>query len=528
MSTFTLPAGHRIGIRLLLAALLGLAGLTGHATSLLLNPGFELGTSFGGWQTYGANTYDLTSATQAHSGTNYLKVYQAFTGAVNYDGIYQDFIAGPGAAYNADGWFFTATNDAVAGQNAAWLEVTFRDANANVLALYRSALINTNALATHTFPKSAWTDLRVTNQYDPTTFQVTNTVSKLIAPPGAIFLRYQIVFYGDANYSGGAVFVDDLNLTQVSGTPYGNMNIVWSDEFSSNAINSSVWTYETGAGGWGNNELEYYTSRTNNAYTSGGYLHIAAKKESYGGSSYTSARMKTQGLFSFKYGRLEWRAQLPQGVGFWPALWLLGTNIATISWPNCGEIDVVENNGSNPLVEQGSLHSGSDETGYYNFIDGTSVTNFHTYTLDWTTNAFLYYVDGHLYETQTGWGTSTTNSYPFPFNQPFFILMNVAVGGSYLGNPGTNTINAGTTFPGEMVVDYVRLYVPTDPLQITLKKIGANYQLQWPGNILCHLQAQTYSVPTGLGTNWTPIVTTTNQVTLIPGKGSAFYRLTSP
>ena len=321
--------------------------------------------------------------------------------------------------------------------------------------------------------------------------------------------------------------MDDLNLTQVTGAPYGNMNIVWSDEFNASTINNSLWTYDIGNSGWGNSELEYYTSRTNNAYTSSGYLHIAAKRENYGGASYTSARMKSQGLFSFKYGRLEWRAQLPQGVGFWPALWLLGTNIATISWPGCGEIDVVENNGSNPFVEQGSLHSGSDETAYYNFIDGASVTNFHTYTLDWTTNAMLYYVDGHLYQTQTGW-SSSAGSYPFPFNQPFFLIMNLAVGGSYLGNPSTTTINAGTAFPGEMLVDYVRLYVPTDPLQINLKKTGGNYQLQWPSNIVCHLQAQTYATPTSLGTNWTSIVTTTNQVTLIPGKGSAFYRLTSP
>ena len=527
MITLRRLSGHCLGTRLLLAAAVILTALNSRATSLLLNPGFELGSSLGGWATYGANTYNLTGAAQAHGGTNYLKVYQAFTGAVNYDGIYQDFIAGPGAVYNADGWVYTAANDAVAGQNAAWLEVTFRDANANILALYRSAQINTNTLATHAFPKSVWTDLRVTNQCDLTTYQVTNGVASLVAPPGTIFVRYQVVFYGDANYSGGSVYVDDLNLTQAAGTPYGNMNIVWSDEFNASTINNSLWTYDIGNSGWGNSELEYYTSRTNNAYTSGGYLHIAAKKENYGGAGYTSARMKSQGLFSFKYGRLEWRAQLPQGVGFWPALWLLGTNIATINWPGCGEIDVVENNGGNPFVEQGSLHSGSDETAYYTFIDGSSVTSFHTYTLDWTTNAFLYYVDGHLYQTQTGW-SSSVGSYPFPFNQPFFLIMNLAVGGSYLGNPSTSTINAGTTFPGEMVVDYVRLYVPTDPLQITLKKNGANYQLQWPSNILCHLQAQTYATPTSLGTNWTSIVTTTNQVTLIPGKGSAYYRLTSP
>ena len=500
------------------------------AGDLLTNPGFEsdpIGQTqtIPGWTQYGGNTYSETSPTLAHSGTNYFKVYQAFNGHVNYTGIYQDYISGPGVGYSADGWAYTRLSDKLAGQNIAWIEVTFRDANASVLALYRSALITTNSLANGTFPVNTWVDLPVTNQYNPSTYAITNTAMQLVAPSGTYFIRYQLVFQGDANYSGGSVYFDDLNLIPVSGSPYGNWNIVWSDEFNGTNINPNVWTYDLGNGGWGNSELEYYTSRTNNAYVAGGLLHIVAQKEPYGGSSYTSARLKSQGLFSWQYGRFEWRARLPGGVGFWPALWLLGTNISTIGWPGCGEIDVMENNGGALNYVQGSLHSGSDETQIYTLPNGGSVTNFHTYTLDWSTNAFLFYVDGHLYETQTSWGTSVSGAvYPYPFNQPFFLIMNLAIGGTFLGQPDTITINAGTTFPGEMRVDYVRIYNQTSPLQISIAQADSKIRLAWPGNIVCHLQSQNNS----LGTNWIDAVTATNSLELIPGNKAAFYRLKSP
>lgn len=502
------------------------------AASLLSNPGFESDpagqtTTVSGWQTYGSNDYSETGA-PAHSGTNYFKVYQAFNASVNYNGIYQDYISGPGAVYSADGWAYTAATDALAGQNVAWIEISFRDANANILALYRSALITTNAITTGAFPKNLWTDLAVTNQYDPGSYKVTNTTSQLMAPDGTIFVRYQIVFEGDAHNSAGSVYFDDLNLIQTGGAPYGNMNIVWNDEFDGTAIKTNIWTYDTGGGGWGNNELEYYTSRTNNAYVANGLLHIVARAENYGGSSYTSARMKSQGLFSWKYGRIEWRAQLPAGTGFWPALWMLGTNITTIGWPGCGEIDVMENKGSDSTMAQGSIHSGTDATAIYNFTDGGATTNFHTYTLDWTTNAILFYVDGHLYETQTSWGSSTTNAYPFPFNQPFFLIMNMAIGGNYLGNPTTSAINVGTTFPGEVLVDYVRIYTVTDPLRLAIKHIGANLQLTWTTNIVCHLQARTNSLASGLRSTWYPVSPSTSPLQISPFSSAAFYRLASP
>jgi beta-glucanase (GH16 family) len=495
-----------------------------HASDILINPGFELdgtGTAVAGWTTFGPNVYSQNSGFIAHSGSDYLKVYQAFNGATNFTGVYQDNISGAGATYTADGWGYTLSTDALAGRNAAWVEVSFRDAQANVLALYRSAIITTNAISTGAFPKSTWIDLPVTNQYDPTALTITNQTATLIAPAGTSYVRYQITFQGDAANSAGSVYFDDLTLTQTSGGKQGNWNIVWSDEFNGTTINPSAWTFESGNNnGWGNNELEYYTSSAQNAYVSNGFLHIVALKQSMNGYNYTSARMKTQGLYTATYGRFEWRASLPAGVGFWPALWMMGENISTIGWPNCGEIDVTENNGIALTNVQGSLHSGSDETQIYT-LPGGNVTNFHTYLLEWTTNAISWYVDGERYETQTNW-SDAGGTYPFPFNQPFFLLMNLAVGGNYVGNPSTNAINAGANFPGQMTVDYVRLYNLTAPLQLSLGPLGTNLALSWPQNIICHLESATDLA------NWTNVSGAFPPYAIHAQTNEAFYRLVSP
>ena len=294
------------------------------------------------------------------------------------------------------------------------------------------------------------------------------------------------------------MYFDDLTLNQTGGTvvtppPPTQWNIVWDDEFNGTAINPAIWTFENGNnGGWGNNELEYYTGRTNNAYVSNGFLHIVARQESTNGFSFTSARMKTQGLYATPtYGRFEWRAKLPAGVGMWPALWMMGTNFPLVGWPGCGEIDVVENNGSNPDFVQGSLHSnGGDPTAIHNFTGGESVTNFHTYLLDWEPGSIKWFVDGQVYETQS----SQT-----PFNAPFFFLMNLAVGGQYVGSPTISQIKAGTVFPAELQVDYVRIYEQTAPLQISVTQSNGSVFLTWPSNIVCHLQVQTNSLANG---NW--------------------------
>jgi beta-glucanase (GH16 family) len=505
--------------------------LAAHAANILTNPGFEAdpsATNIVGWMTYGANTYNETGPA-AHSGTNYFKVYQAFIGSVNYNGIFQDNISAPGVVFSANGWAYTLSSDKVAGQNAVWIEVTFRDAQAKILALYRSTVITTNIIASGAFPTSQWVNLQITNQYDPNTFLITNTTSTLVAPPGTSFVRYQILFQGDANNSAGSMYFDDLTLNRLSAAPMGNWNIVWSDEFNGTSINPNIWTFDIGNGGWGNSELEYYTSNSQNAYVSNGLLNIVARQQSANGSSYTSARMKTEGLFSRTYGRFEWRAKLPEGLGFWPALWMLGTNIAStnVGWPSCGEIDVVENKGSNPTNVQGSIHSGGNATQVYT-LPGSSVTNFHSYMLEWTSNAINWFVDGILYENQTNWGGSSLGPYPEPFDRPFFLIMNLAIGGAYLGNPSQATINSNSVFPAVMQVDYVRIYDQTAPLQITLARSNANLVLTWPTNIVCHLQTQTNSTAAGLGTNWSDLNLTTSPYVTVPGRSGVFYRLASP
>lgn len=512
------------------------------AANVLSNPGLELDAPIEsqniiGWTWFGqgwGNTFTEYGA-GAHTGSNYFKVFQGFTGFVNYNGIFQDYISGPGATYTADGWAKTAAGDVIAGQNQAWVEVSFRDADGNILALYRSSLITTNAVATGKFPANTWVDLKVTNQYNTTNFTITNTTTTLVAPAGTYFLRYQVVLQGDAAGSNGSVYFDDLNLNLLSSAPYGNWNIVWSDEFNGTSINTNTWTYDIGNGGsnpgWGNSELEYYTSRTNNAYAGGGLLHIVALKESFGGQSFTSARIKSQGLVSWKYGRFEWRAKFPAGTGFWPALWFLGTNIVNVGWPGCGEIDVTENNGGVPNFSQGSLHSGSDETAIYNLLSGDSVTNFHNYVLDWSTNSFLFYVDGHLYETQSNWSSSLGDAYPAPFNKPCFIIMNLAVGGNFTASNGVNPSVSDiskSTFPSELQVDYVRVYNQTPPLKISFVSSNNSLLVSWPTNIVGHLQAAIGTNSASMGTNWADLTQSTNPLRVVTTNKSAFYRLQSP
>jgi beta-glucanase (GH16 family) len=523
----------------LLALFLGSILYSASAANVLTNPGFE--TALIGWSPYGPNSYSQTNSTVAHGGSNYFKVYGNFSAADNWAGVFQDLPSGQGAVYSADGWAYSLASDAIHGQDQFWLEVTFRDIAANTLALYRSDLITgTNITA---YGLSTWFDLRVTNQWGfynsggvPVGTVPTNTVTSLVAPPGTWFVRWQIVFHQGPDNANGSAYFDDCVLNQISGPtgpPASAWNIVWSDEFSGTNIDLNTWVFEAGGGGWGNSELEFYTGRPQNAYVTNGLLHIVAQRETTNTYSYTSARMKTQGHFAKAYGRFEFRAKLPAGLGYWPALWMLGANFPTVGWPACGEIDVMENNGSILNQVQGTIHYSDAQnhhlqsTGYYPFPGGNSVTNFHSYTFEWGTNMVRWYVDGLLYETQTSW-SSSTGPYPAPFNQPFFIIMNLAVGGSYLGNPSIATINANTVFPGDMQVDYVRVWDLTAPLQLSLTRSNGNFVLSWPANIVCHLQAQTNS--TGLSSSWADIPAATNPylVPPVPQARSVFYRLQSP
>lgn len=253
-----------------------------------------------------------------------------------------------------------------------------------------------------------------------------------------------------------------------TGIARAGWNLVWSDEFDSSTINTNTWRFDTGnSRGWGNRELEYYTSRPENAFVSNGVLHIVALREPYNGFQFTSARIKSSGHFFKKYGRFEFRAKLPAGKGYWPALWMMPEDRVYGGWPASGEIDVMENRGSNTTMVLGTIHFGGPPRGHdqshgphFNFDNGDSVTNFHVYAVEWATNSIRWYVDDRLYETHTNWWSSSNrtngavrNPYPAPFDQPFYVIMNLAIGGNFGGNPDETT-----AFPGEMQVDYVRVY----------------------------------------------------------------------
>jgi beta-glucanase (GH16 family) len=241
--------------------------------------------------------------------------------------------------------------------------------------------------------------------------------------------------------------------------------LVWSDEFNGpdkSPIDTSKWVPLTGGNGWGNQELEYYTTRPENSFQQGGNLVIKVLQEKYTGADgvtrdYTSARMKTAGKFSQKYGRFEARIKIPQGQGIWPAFWMLGDDISKIGWPKCGEIDIMENIGKEPATVHGTIHgpgySGDKGIGSpYNLPpDQHFADDFHLYAVEWEPKAIRFYVDDHLYGTRTP--ADLPKGTKWVYAHPFFMLLNVAVGGGWPGNP-----DATTVFPQTMLVDYVRVY----------------------------------------------------------------------
>lgn len=247
----------------------------------------------------------------------------------------------------------------------------------------------------------------------------------------------------------GSEFISEKRAIAVYVAP----GLLWADEFDgSGAPNSSKWTYDLGAGGWGNNEAEYYTDRLENAKVENGMLTITAKKESYEGASYTSARLKTQGKFSFKYGKVEVRAKLPEGGGTWPAIWMLGSNITTVAWPASGEIDIMEHVGNNMGRVSSAIHTPSSYGNTQN-VGATNVTNvsseFHVYGMEWNAQKIAFSVDGNVFYT---YNPAEKNEQTWPFNKDQFIILNVAVGGNLGG-----TIDPDFS-SGNMVIDYVRVY----------------------------------------------------------------------
>jgi len=237
--------------------------------------------------------------------------------------------------------------------------------------------------------------------------------------------------------------------------------LAWSDEFDGPAGNPpdpEKWTYDIGRGnnGWGNAELQYYTDRTENAALDGdGHLVITAIEESFGSADYTSARLKTQNIFSQRYGRFEARIKLPRGQGIWPAFWMLGDDIRIVGWPQCGEIDVMEYLGQDADTVYGTVHGPGFSAGQsigesFSLPNSDFDVDFHVFAVEWTETRIIWSVDGDVFHVVT---PQTQGLDEWVFDDPFFMILNVAVGGYWPGEP-----DASTRFPQTMEIDWVRVY----------------------------------------------------------------------
>jgi beta-glucanase (GH16 family) len=255
-----------------------------------------------------------------------------------------------------------------------------------------------------------------------------------------------------------ATAVPEPTVPEPTPTPVGYLEgwtLVWQDEFDGPEINPDHWTHETGGHGWGNGENQYYTDSPDNAFIEDGKLVIQALEQNFMGKLFTSARLMTKGKVEQQYGRIEARIQIPTGKGIWPAFWMLGSSFPDVSWPQSGEIDIMENIGSEPGVVHGTVHGpgysgGSGVGGSKRLPDGGRYTDdFHIFAIEWQENEIRWYMDNVEYFRVT----PTAVRGDWVYNQPFFLILNVAVGGSWPGYPDQNT-----EFPQRMLVDYVRIY----------------------------------------------------------------------
>ena len=300
----------------------------------------------------------------------------------------------------------------------------------------------------------------VSTELEPIEINTSGTFQYVFAKAGAY--QIEIRAYGT---SGRYVKVDRQIIIEsraevlpedgyTSPLSYDGYNLVWYDEFDGSEVNTNDWNFEigTGSSGWGNNELEYY--RKENAWLDDGILTIEARQEAYSGSNYTSTRMTTQGKQSFKYARIDIRALLPEGQGIWPALWMLGTNISSVGWPACGEIDIMEMIGGSGRenTTHGTIHwynAGWTYTGDSNTLaSGTFADKYHVFSIVWDETKIQWYVDNIKFHE-----IDITPAHMTEFHATHFFIFNVAVGGNWPGSP-----NATTVFPQRMKVDYIRVF----------------------------------------------------------------------
>jgi len=262
-----------------------------------------------------------------------------------------------------------------------------------------------------------------------------------------------LLLWGCSKKTSGTTTSPVTNNPPVVEKPY---SLVWSDEFEKDGLpDNTKWNYDIGGNGWGNNELQYYSNRSENARVSNGNLIIEAKKESLSGRSYTSARLLTKGKAHWTFGKFEIKAKLPSGKGTWPAIWLLAAT-DPLRWPDDGELDIMEEVGFNPNVIHGTVHNklynganGQQKGGSITIPDAQ--TAFHVYSLEWTPASIKWAVDGNIFFTYDA------VNYPveaFPYNKDFFMILNIAIGGNWGGQQGVDD----SIFPQQMLIDYVRVY----------------------------------------------------------------------
>ncbi|QEN04415.1 glycosyl hydrolase family protein [Thiospirochaeta perfilievii] len=261
--------------------------------------------------------------------------------------------------------------------------------------------------------------------------------------------------------------------------------LVWSDEFNSKTIDGSKWNFILGGGGYGNNELQYYSDSEDNARIEKGKLVIEAHKEDYEGNSYTSAKLTTQNKGDWTYGRYEIRAKLPEGQGIWPAFWMMPTDYSIYGpWPACGEIDIMEVLGHEPNKTHGTLHYGNPHkyTGdSYTLEKGSFSDSYHIFALEWLPGEIRWYVDGKLFQVQNDWYSTQDSlngelTFPAPFDRDFYLQLNLAVGGNWPGSPDETT-----KFPQKMLIDWIRVYQPSKPYPRMKPKKDRPTQAEVPG-----------------------------------------------
>lgn len=389
--------------------------------------------------------------------------------AENYDtggeGVaYHDTTAGnSGGAYRSDSVDIESTSDAGGGYNVGWIDAgEWLEYTVNV------ASSGTYYVEARVASLSAGGTLHVefdgVNKTGPMSFGATGGWQNWITVTSGTFSlsagqHVMRVVMDSSLFNVNWIAVRSASAPTPTPTPTGR-TLVWSDEFNGPNIDLSNWNFETGCTGWGNAEWENYTNGDNSFITydpqAGSNVLVIEARETTGGQcGYTSSRMTTQGKREFTYGRIEARIKLPQTQGIWPAFWMLGNDIGSVGWPNCGEIDIMEHVGFEPTLTHGAIHGpgyfgATPFTGTFNLGEVVDA-NYHVYAIEWDPNTIRWYVDNNNFYTVT---RSQVEQYgPWVFDHPFFIILNVAVGGTWPGYPDSTSV-----FPQRMYVDYVRVY----------------------------------------------------------------------